>query len=638
MEQNQIILKYIFTQNKKLFINIISEFYPLNENLLKKGKKYWNWELIAKNEFLHWNEEKIDKHYIFLKNHFKNLSFNQNLPWCESFIEKYYALWNWNLLSANQSLQMDEDLFEKYIYDWKFTFLIKNKKIICDEKFITKNADIIGWDLISSCKNIPWTEELIEKYISKWDWNELSKNFNLPWSIELIDKYIEKWNWKYLSSNEGIPWSNEILNKYIEKWDWENLSFNNSLPWTLNLIEKYIHLWNWSVLGYIENLPFDDIQKYYHKFDWSVLSCNGNLPINKNFIDKNKLNWYSVCENNRYLSKEIIKEYEHFIDWEQLSKNQNIELTEDLILEYSDKINWDKFCYNKKIKWNLDLLLKHEKKIISTKHIWNFLKKDINDYFVEIILDIIKENIEKDNAINWEYIKNDTYKFDINNIKIAGDLRIKDWTETLKSNNLSEKKQWILLFNFFEQRIKTRYINTLNLIIQQNINNGEGFSIVNLQCSLIETIECFINGWIYHNERNSEHKKGWYKKTISEENLINKINSNKFIFISFFENINFNLFDKIDGDDFYTSVRCALLHETQTKNKWIIKKGDNSNIAYEEKNEFKIIYRNNFQKCIEKEIQNYKIAIINGSRYRELESNELRENFISKFNHICKQS
>ncbi|MFM7896908.1 MAG: hypothetical protein ACKO8L_13470, partial [Flavobacterium sp.] len=96
--------------------------------------------------------------------------------------------------------------------------------------------------------------------------------------------------------------------------------------------------------------------------------------------------------------------------------------------------------------------------------------------------------------------------------------------------------------------------------------------------------------------------------------------------------------DKIDGDDFYTSVRCALLHETQTKNKWIIKKGDNSNIAYEEKNEFKIIYRNNFQKCIEKEIQNYKIAIINGSRYRELESNELRENFISKFNHICKQS
>ena len=82
--------------------------------------------------------------------------------------------------------------------------------------------------------------------------------------------------------------------------------------------------------------------------------------------------------------------------------------------------------------------------------------------------------------------------------------------------------------------------------------------------------------------------------------------------------------------DFFKSVRCGLLHETQTKNGWKIwADGPDKSI------DKKIIYRNNFQKDIESIIENYKEAIINGSDFDGTENKVLRDNFISKFNHIC---
>lgn len=95
---------------------------------------------------------------------------------------------------------------------------------------------------------------------------------------------------------------------------------------------------------------------------------------------------------------------------------------------------------------------------------------------------------------------------------------------------------------------------------------------------------------------------------------------------------------KIIGKKIYVGVSCGLLHETQTKNNWKIKKGLKDGIAYEDKQGFKIIYRDKFQRDLEVLIENYKKAIINGIEFDEIPVCELRENFIAKFNHICKVS
>lgn len=214
-------------------------------------------------------------------------------------------------------------------------------------------------------------------------------------------------------------------------------------------------------------------------------------------------------------------------------------------------------------------------------------------------------------------------------IKIAQNLTIKNWEDLEKKLKTNLNSNWDEAYKFFELRISSRYLKPINSILELKSNNGEGFAIVNLQCSLIEMIESFINGWIY-----SHKPRGWFKKGQKSEVI-----SNACIFKSFFANrINIkNL--KIDGGDFYDSVRCGLLHETQTKNNWKIKLDtEKTGLCYEEKDEFKIIYRENFQRYLELLIDDYKNAIINRLNFDNISSCELRVNFISKFNHICKES
>ncbi|MFM7896133.1 MAG: hypothetical protein ACKO8L_09445, partial [Flavobacterium sp.] len=143
-------------------------------------------------------------------------------------------------------------------------------------------------------------------------------------------------------------------------------------------------------------------------------------------------------------------------------------------------------------------------------------------------------------------------------MQIAGKLTIENWEELEKKLNPKKDENWDLAFNFFEERIKTKYLNPIHVIQKMKDNSGEGFAVVSLQCSLIETIECFIKGIIY------EHP-----NFILPNNKIFKKGSQG-IFKSFlkfrspFCNLN------VDGEDFYKSVRCALLHETQTKQGWKI--------------------------------------------------------------------
>ena len=82
-------------------------------------------------------------------------------------------------------------------------------------------------------------------------------------------------------------------------------------------------------------------------------------------------------------------------------------------------------------------------------------------------------------------------------IKIAGEKKIKDWKELEKKLKPNYNKHWEEAFTFFEIRICTRYLKPIDAILNMKSYNGEGFAIVNLQCSMIETIESFISGIIH---------------------------------------------------------------------------------------------------------------------------------------------
>jgi len=218
-------------------------------------------------------------------------------------------------------------------------------------------------------------------------------------------------------------------------------------------------------------------------------------------------------------------------------------------------------------------------------------------------------------------------------IKIAGVHTVKQWKELEQTLNNREDVCWEYAFRFFEERIETRYLKPIEAILKMEDNKGEGFAVVNLQCSLIETIESFING-CFSEFNNKKRSTEWKNR---KGDII--FHFNKDIFHSFFSKRSEFVKYKISGIDFYKDVRCGLLHETQTKNSWLILTDtEKSNYLYQEKNNFKIIYREVFQLELKNLIERYGKAIIEGKDFDKIEGNKLRQNFRDKFNHICNQS
>lgn len=225
-------------------------------------------------------------------------------------------------------------------------------------------------------------------------------------------------------------------------------------------------------------------------------------------------------------------------------------------------------------------------------------------------------------------------------MKIAGYKTVKQWEELERTLKNDDNAGWDCALKFFEERMETRYLTPIDAILKMKDNKGEGFAVVNLQCSLIETIECFINGWIYNAVTDKNKKSNrWYHNNKLVKTSENKDLTNRNIFASFFEKrMPFKeLFieNNLKGDDFFWNVRCGLLHETQTKNGWEIHFERNS-----EGKSFvgKKIYRENLHLDIRKLIERYKSAIVKGIDFDGIKSDELRKNFRDKFNHICKIS
>lgn len=139
---------------------------------------------------------------------------------------------------------------------------------------------------------------------------------------------------------------------------------------------------------------------------------------------------------------------------------------------------------------------------------------------------------------------------------------------------------------------------------------GEGFTIASIQCALIEFLAATRAG------KNYRHKnpQGPYEYNVSRD-----------LFVDFlFRTEPFDkLFSKIDAENFYSNVRCALLHEARTKAGWII--WSSGAVAVDCKK--KIVYRDSFQTLIEQYIDDYGRALAT--------SIPLQEAFLRKFHDLA---
>lgn len=204
------------------------------------------------------------------------------------------------------------------------------------------------------------------------------------------------------------------------------------------------------------------------------------------------------------------------------------------------------------------------------------------------------------------------------NTKIAGDKSVNDWK--ILRNKLRDSSNnclWQEAYDFFENRLNTRYFNPINAIKNQDKYIGEGFSITAILCSLIEFLETTWTGEKYK---------------LCCDNKLNdfEYNGSKKKFISFLENRPpfSNVFSDKDGLalQFYENVRCGLLHEASTKLNWIIRTDNNSEF-YEFINGEHVIDRELFEIKLKEFLNHYNTQL--------LQNVSLQNAFIRKMNSIA---
>jgi hypothetical protein len=172
---------------------------------------------------------------------------------------------------------------------------------------------------------------------------------------------------------------------------------------------------------------------------------------------------------------------------------------------------------------------------------------------------------------------------------------------------------WPKMIEIFIDRLEGRFLKPIRLIINDDSGIGEfaGFSIIAIDCLIIETLQQFYDG------------KDKTPKYQGKDKFKNFLTNSKY-FNSFF--------DEELADIFYEHFRCGLLHQGQTMGKSLIKTGQNSMIVPVTPDNIKVGFkldRNKFHDALEQEINNYVIKLTNNK------DKSIREHFIKKMNFIC---
>src|ERR1700733_7076351 len=203
-------------------------------------------------------------------------------------------------------------------------------------------------------------------------------------------------------------------------------------------------------------------------------------------------------------------------------------------------------------------------------------------------------------------------------VYIAGSKTTDDWKafrQTLAPGG--DAGRWRQAFDeYFHARLSLRYLNPIKILQENGTFQGEGFSIVAIQCTLIEFLESTIQGRIYRYRRPGDPPLGRHEYSNSGD-----------LFVSFL--ITRQPFDKDFNPqlarEFYEGVRCGLLHEARTKDGWTIwAKSPATQVVSAEPN---IAYRDNFHAALLEFIDWYKGALPS--------DRTLQEAFIRKFDSLC---
>ena len=204
-----------------------------------------------------------------------------------------------------------------------------------------------------------------------------------------------------------------------------------------------------------------------------------------------------------------------------------------------------------------------------------------------------------------------------NSTQIAGRKTADDWQAARSMLVVDgDSGSWQKAFeDYFKERLRLRYLDPIRILQEHGTLQGEGFSVLAIQCSLIEFLESTVQGLTYrHLGKGGELGPHEYS-------------TSRALFVHFLCNRHpfANHFSETLATDFYVSIRCALLHEARTKNGWKIwAVGPPGMVVDGAKS---IVYRDGFQVALDGFVTWYGTALLSNT--------ELQKGFIRKFDSLC---
>lgn len=140
----------------------------------------------------------------------------------------------------------------------------------------------------------------------------------------------------------------------------------------------------------------------------------------------------------------------------------------------------------------------------------------------------------------------------------------------LIKNSYNFNDHWKEIIERFGVRIEDFYFGPINRVKDPNQLKGEGFTILTIQCALIEMFAAFKNGKIHKYNKKEGDPEYTYRK--ADESFLAFLHSE-----SIFENHFYTVENgeklvdlPFSATDFYNQVRCGLMHEARTKGEWVI--------------------------------------------------------------------
>lgn len=143
---------------------------------------------------------------------------------------------------------------------------------------------------------------------------------------------------------------------------------------------------------------------------------------------------------------------------------------------------------------------------------------------------------------------------------------------------------------------------------------GEGFAILTIQCAVIEFLAALRKGWSFKHGHKVQGQDNYYGNS---KLLYTTFLSEEAPFADAFTT-------QARADEFYTDIRCGLVHEGQTKNTWRIWRGQASDPLVDF--DRKAIHRDVMQRQIEAYLDRYCAELAATA--------QLQDAFIRKFDYL----